>query len=118
MVRTLASVLVAISLGVAATSASGSEQKQRPTLRASSLSPLVLRGVRFRPLERVRLIVTVSGETRQKAVRATRIGAFTASFPSIDVDRCLSGFGAVAVGRLSSRVILKLPQLLCPPRSP
>jgi hypothetical protein len=116
-VRTL-SILVGAALVVWATLARASETRTEPTLRAASYSPLILRGAKFRPLEHVRLTVSADGNRTKKVVRASRRGSFTVPFPSVAVDRCSSGVSALAVGLHGSRARLKLPQLLCPPRSP
>jgi hypothetical protein len=111
LVMTVAATgLLAISIGA------GQATRARPQLRVIDLAPLVVKGERFRSLERVRLTVTEDGTSVSRRVRATRRGSFSASFANIVVDRCSSDFSAFAVGALGSRAAAKIPQPQCPPR--
>jgi hypothetical protein len=73
--------------------------------------PLVVRGSRFVPRERVRVFV-VGGVS--KRVTATRSGAFAARFPNAYLDRC-AGYTIRAEGSRGSRAVLKSPPTFCPP---
>lgn len=120
-VRRLALPALAGMLMLGALDAGAAEQNLKPSLRAESSSPLVLRGQRFRAFERVRLTVTARDETRRRIVRASRGGSFTASFREVGTDRCNSNVWALAVGHRGSTASLrlgKLPQLQCPPGIP
>jgi hypothetical protein len=110
----MATALLALASGDVSASPPGD---LKPTLRAQRLSPLILRGQRFRALERVRVTVTAADATRRKNVRASRVGSFTASFPSLlVVDKCNADLSAFAVGHRGSRAAFKLPRPLCAPQ--
>jgi hypothetical protein len=79
-VRTLLAVSV-LAFGVACATADAetglSDQSRRAQLFIVSTDPLVVRGVRFAPGERVKLLVAVGGRSvRTSAVRASRAGRF------------------------------------------
>lgn len=59
-----------------------------PVLRVRSLAPFEARGSGFRPVERIRLVLTVEGETHAKSVRAASTGRFVARFLAVRVDEC------------------------------
>ena len=119
--RKVALLAVVGALVLGAGDAGAVERKLRPTLHVQSFSPLVLRGLRFQALERVRLIVSAGGVTRRRTVRATRAGLFTASFLAVGSDRCNSDVWVSATGHRGSVASLrlgKLPQPQCPPGIP
>jgi hypothetical protein len=120
-VRTFVLLFLGFAFVLPGLDAGAAEGKGKASLRAQSFSPLVLQGQRFRPLERVALTVRAEGSTRRKAVRATRAGSFTVSFPALAADRCNSDVWAQAAGRRGSTASLrlaKLPQFQCPPAIP
>jgi hypothetical protein len=119
--RTITLLALAGALTIGALDAAPAETRNKPSLRAASSSPLVLKGQRFRAFERVRLTVTAGAERKRRLVRATRDGSFIASFPGLGIDRCNSNVWALAVGLRGSEASLrlgKLPQLQCPPGIP
>jgi hypothetical protein len=106
-------IVIALSLGLIGSAASGGESRDKATLKLTKGVPLTLRGAHFAPKERVR--VTVSSKLkRAKVVRASVGGGFVVSFQDA-YDRC-TGLFALAAGATGSRATLKMPQLGCPPR--
>jgi hypothetical protein len=85
----------------------------RPALRAVRMDPLTVRGLEFRPHERVIVKATVDAQTRVRRVATGPAGGFLVRFGDLSVDRC-SGFVVVAVAG-DRRVALKAPTPLCPP---
>ena len=97
--------------------ASGAAATERPLIRFAKLAPLQVKGTRFKPRERVRIMVSVDGAGRVKHARASAAGRFAVTFRGVQsVDRCNSDVWARATGRRGSRATAKLPQLQCPPR--
>ena len=88
----------------------------RPALVATDLTPLTLRGDRFKAGEAVRVTVWQSGEKLVRVRRASATGHVRAAFVEVQVvDRCNSDLRAVALGASGRRAAWKLPQLQCPP---
>ena len=107
-------VVVALAaLAVFASQAAGAPG--RASLRTVDLAPLTLRGDRFEPRERVRVVTTVGGRRYVRVVQATSAGSFTVTYRGVAVDRCNDVLFVLALGGAGSRAALKLPQLLCPP---
>jgi LEA14-like dessication related protein len=98
-VRTVAVVgsLVLIAAVTAAYSGSGLAASKRPTLQLTDLNPLTVRGLNFRPEERVKLLVSAGGAKRL-AVKANQRGTFTLAL-RVELDRCT----AVVVQAFGSR---------------
>jgi hypothetical protein len=96
-------------LALAATS-SGSI---RPALALVDRQPLTIRGRGFHPYERVRVVVDAQLRAA-KSVRATRSGAFTVRFATVNVAQC-GGVFATARGRAGSVARLKIPVPACQP---
>jgi hypothetical protein len=86
---------------------------RKPALRLVNASPLEIRGLRFVPKERVRVMVLDAGSASRQ-VSADAQGTFVASFQEASVDRC-SALSVLAVGSRGSRAALKRPGPLCPP---
>ena len=88
----------------------------RPSIRPLSTLPLQVRGVHFKPHERVRVRVRSQGVNATKQVVVRVGGTFTATFAGVTIDRCLA-FSLSAVGSFGDRAAwaLKLPQPGCPP---
>lgn len=104
--------LTLASPGAGATT--GSKTGNRPpALRIVDQSPLVVRGVRFRPRETVRVAVKIRARGVTKRVRSSSRGSFVTSFSSIVLGRC-GTLRIVATGSAGSRAELKVPQPLCP----
>jgi hypothetical protein len=85
-----------------------------PALRVEGTQPFVVRGVAFRPLERVALTAMTPLGPKRVLVRATRLGRFAATF-RVGVQPCGSAVALRAVGARGSRVTLRLPSLPCIP---
>jgi hypothetical protein len=81
----------------------------RPTaaavVRVPDTTPFVVRGDRFRPNERVRVVALV-GRRHVKTVVATAKGVFTARFPGISVREC-NGYIVRATGSKGSTAYLR-----------
>ena len=87
---------------------------QAPELRMHDRSPVTVAGVRFKPTERVKLVLVSEAVRHAQAVTASRFGRFTAQFQGVRVDRC-SGFVVQATGSLGSHAVLRSRDLTeCP----
>jgi hypothetical protein len=109
--RVAAAVFVAgaFSFGGAAASPSPA-----PALRLLDRSPLSVRGERFQPRERVRLIIT-GDVAAKRTLRTDPSGRFVANFEAITATRC-DMIRVVAVGGSGGRAQLKLlPAPACMP---
>ncbi len=84
-----------------------------PSLLVST-PPLVVSGLHFRPLERVRVEAVVGGIRLTRVVRSTRAGAFRAAFAA-RYDPCVETLRVSATGVRGDRAVEKLPQRACPP---
>lgn len=105
------SVFLAAACGSAgATPSSPHDAEARPALKIVSLSPLTVKGARFVPGERVKLLVS-GGGGKSKAARADRRGRFTAAF-AVKLDRCTS-FVVQAVGARGSRAMVDVTAPSC-----
>jgi hypothetical protein len=85
-----------------------------PALHVEATQPLVVRGVAFRPLERVSLTAMTLLGPKHVIVRATRTGRFAATF-RLPSQPCGSAFALRAVGALGSHAALRLPRRPCIP---
>ncbi len=114
--RTVLALVACLALGVAGTAAGlGIDASQkRPALRLVDRQPLILKGVRFKARERVRVVVEAADGEMVRVVRARVTGSFVASFGDVVFDRC-TGLRVVATGARGSRASLKLPKPACPP---
>jgi hypothetical protein len=107
------SVVVVAALVALLPAGAGAESVARkPALRLASASPLTIRGLRFQPEERVRVMIRGAGATRR--VSADNQGSFVASFQELSADRC-NALAVLALGSRGSRAELKRPGPLCPP---
>jgi hypothetical protein len=87
-----------------------------PALRLVTAQPLTVRGMHFKPYERVRVTQHVEMNKRSKLVRATSTGTFKVTFAvPMAIDPCLQSVRVTAVGLRGSEAALKLPQRACPP---
>jgi hypothetical protein len=112
-------VLITLTALLTVASAAGAPaaSESSSTLRLTKTSPVTLRGVAFKPRERVTLTVLVDSTNTRRVRKLTTgpAGGFTASFPTLlGVDRC--EISATAVGARGSRATLKTPQPQCRPR--
>jgi len=80
-----------------------------PSLRVVKHSPVVVRGVRFHPTERVKVKAPALNVVR--VVRTTTSGTFRARLGRPPTDRC--SFAIVAVGVLGDRAQAKV-HAMCP----
>jgi hypothetical protein len=109
----MAGLLVTAGLVAALGSASSGHSSGRPALRLLDRSPVTVQGRHFRSNERVKVTMfkeEVSVRTRR--VKASRAGAFTASLPAAEIDRC-DKIVIRAVGAGGSAAQLKLPRPAC-----
>jgi hypothetical protein len=109
----------ALTALLAAGAASGApvSTEQSAALRLTNTYPVTLRGVAFKPRERITLTVHVAStnERRARKVTAGRLGGFTTRFATlVGLDRC--DITATAVGARGSRATFKTPQRQCRPR--
>ena len=99
---------VAVAVLALAAAVSSAHATTGPALRVDGIQPLVVRGVAFRPGERVSLTAMTVLGARQVVVRATRAGSFAATF-RLPTQSCGTPFGFRAVGALGSRATLRVP---------
>jgi hypothetical protein len=110
-VGSVTSLFLAAACGSAgATPSPHDAAKARPALKIVSLSPLTVKGAKFVPGERVKLLVSGAGG-KSKAARADRHGRFTAAF-AVKLDRCAS-FVVQAVGARGSRAMVDVTAPNC-----
>lgn len=97
--------------------AGGAQAAPRPTLLLVATQPaIVVRGTHFHASERVHLTLVYDMDMSRKTVRATRGGAFTASFGSLGAfDPCSDSFSVLAVGGTGDRAVVKFIPRECPP---
>jgi hypothetical protein len=100
--------------GTAAAVQPETDAKRPPALRLVKGKPLVVRGLRFKAGERVRLTARSGEEVRRGVARAGAAGMFVETF-SLDFDRC-GGLLVSAVGNEGSRAGLKFAEVYCPPK--
>ena len=110
----LALAVTALVLAGTPAGASVATSADEPALRVRDLAPLRVRGLGFKPRERIRLTISVDGEKRRRGVRATSAGRFAVTFRTVFIDRCNATLYLKAVGAGGSRDSLKLPMLQCP----
>ena len=82
----------------------------KPTLLFGPLAPLTVRGIRFKPRERVTLTLD-GGRRGVERVVATRLGGFSATF-EIRLLRCRT-VTVRATGSQGSRAVRQLPRPNC-----
>lgn len=111
MRRTIA--IAAALLLAAVPTAGGAAVVTKPSLRATSTSPVTLRGVGFKADERVRVTARIDGARLLRIVRATRTGTFTVVFTGTS-PRNPCTMEAFASGSAGSRAVLKLSERMCP----
>ena len=78
----------------------------RPVLRKLATQPLAVRGLRFKPAERVKVRVAAAGNIRVHLVRATAAGTFTTTFTAVVLERC-TPFVITASGSMGSTATLR-----------
>jgi hypothetical protein len=108
--------LVCVALLAASTAVTSADAKTVPTLRLMDMQPVVLRGIAFKPLERVRVTINVDGDLHAKTVRTTRGGSFVAGFSAVPrLDPCESVLIATARGAKGDKAVMMVGKRLCPP---
>jgi hypothetical protein len=109
--RTLVVALFCVAaLAAPSTALSGATQSAR--LRLVQTAPLTLRGVGFRPHERVRVVYATDRTWTVRTI-ADAAGALTVRFRTVHFDPCdLPRISAV--GARGSRAVLKLVPPACP----
>ena len=113
LATTLRRCFVVASIAILLVPAAGVGSTARPALVATDLTPLTLRGDRFKPGETVRLTVWDGEQKLVRVRKANAIGRIRAIFAEVQVvDRCSSNLRAVALGSNGRRATWKLPQLL------
>jgi hypothetical protein len=115
--RSIVTIAAIAALLAAGATAGAGDSAQRAALRLTSTNPITLRGVAFKPRERVTLTLQLrsTSNRRTRKLTAGRLGGFTTSFTTLlGVDRC--EVMATAVGARGSRATFKLPQAQCRPR--
>jgi len=86
-----------------------------PTLRAVTMEPLAVHGVRFRPAERISVRVAAGGSVRVHVLRATATGSFTTTFTAVKLERCAPYFVTARGSRGSVAVLRRSPFRDCSP---
>ena len=108
------SIATAVAVLALVAGASPASARTGPALRIEGTQPFVVRGVAFRPFERVSLTAMTSLGPDRVVVRATRAGRFAATLP-VTAQPCGSAFALRAVGARGSRVTVRLPSRPCIP---
>lgn len=116
---TVVAMVAAVVLSCTSPSlANGDGAPASPSVKVADWQPLVLRGSRFRPFERVVIrVFDASSPTVVKRLRATRRGTFVATIATAKVDRC-SGVSIVVTGAGGRVAKTLMPLPLCPPGVP
>jgi len=86
-----------------------------PALRAVTMEPLAVHGVRFRPAERITVRVAAGGSVRVHVIRATASGSFTTTFTAVTLERCAPYFVTARGARGSVAVLRSSPFRQCAP---
>jgi hypothetical protein len=91
--------------------AAGSRAGDKPAVHVPEMHPFTVRGVHFRPHERVTIVVQA---TRRGEAHATAgaDGSFSAVLGDVEVDQCL-GYVVKAEGEKGSRAAQKLRPAEC-----
>lgn len=78
-----------------------------PHLAVTAVHPITVRGARFLPRERVRVVVTTGAGKGTRYVRASRTGTFAVRFTAVRVAPC-PWYVVRATGNRGSRAVLRL----------
>ena len=100
-----------LSLAIAVLLSVSSEITRPPAtavVRVPNTTPFVVRGTRFKPNERVRVVAQAEGR-HLRTVVATAKGAFTARFARITVGRCGGYFVRATGNKGSSASVRHMP---------
>jgi hypothetical protein len=110
--RRLAGICAATA--VAATLVAGAQAATPPTLRLVTERPLIVRGIAFRPNERVSLTALTLLGPEKIVVRASRTGTFRAPFGLV-AQPCGKALAVRALGGAGSRAVLRMLGTPCIP---
>lgn len=102
-------------LTVLAASAAPAVAASPPALRALTMEPLAVHGVRFRPAERITVRVAAAGSVRVHVIRATATGSFTTTFTAVALGRCAPYFVTARGSRGSVATLRRSPFRDCAP---
>jgi hypothetical protein len=105
----LAAFAALVLVPLAAADGSGVEK-----VRLVDPTPVTLRGLNFRPLERVTISLSLGATDARRVIRAGEAGQFLTVFPKLRYDRCHGALAVKAVGSYGSRVSWKVAPLDCP----
>jgi hypothetical protein len=111
--RIVPAVVLAVALATSSAAFGGADAR-RPTLRITDLAPLTVRGVDFRPGERVKLLVSAGGPV-SRAVRAGPRGGFLVRL-GVRVDASCCSAVVQAIGTAGSRAMVDLARPGCDER--
>ncbi|HET7647555.1 MAG TPA: hypothetical protein VFK17_03230 [Gaiellaceae bacterium] len=78
-----------------------------PRVAVTATNPVAVGGTHFRPLERVRVVVTTGAGNGTRYVRANRAGSFRVRFSTLGVSGC-PWYRVRAVGDHGSRAAARL----------
>lgn len=78
-----------------------------PRIVVTTTHPVAVYGTHFRPLERVRVVVTTGAGNGSRSVLANRAGSFRVRFGTLEVSAC-PWYRARAVGNHGSRAAARL----------
>jgi hypothetical protein len=103
ILRPVRRAVVVAALLALVPSTGGANDTRAAVVRVIDRSPVVVRGLRFLPAERVTVRVSVRGGPRvSKTIRAGAAGSFTARFLSLRLGQC-AAFTVNATGARGSR---------------
>ncbi len=113
--RSVRILTVALALAVVGSATATASGNARPSLRFLGLSPARVHGAHFGAGERVRVTLHAGSAKRVRTTRATRHGAFTVGFGTLDErDRCGASVRVTALGLRGHRATYALPTIECP----
>jgi hypothetical protein len=113
-------VALTLAIATAATAAaSGRTAHTTPTtakLKLTATNPIAVRGLAFRPGERVSLVLSLSTHaTWTRVTTASQTGVFNAVFSAASAGHC-TGITVVATGRSGSKAAFhRIPLPMCMP---
>jgi hypothetical protein len=110
-VRSISVAAAIVAIGVAAPAAPAASKAK---LRLVTEQPLVVRGIEFRPAERVVVTALTLTGPKRVVVLATATGRFGATF-RLASQPCGRAFAVRAVGARGSRATLRVPGTACVP---
>jgi hypothetical protein len=105
-------VLIALVAAFGAAPAAAAPGTTHATLRLLATDPPALRGLGFKPHERVRVVV-YAGKTTVTRTTATLAGRFTVRITGLGANTC-AGFSVIATGSMGSRASFKRAPGMCP----